>query len=433
MYPLLKEPRILKLQPQNANLYLENKNLKGSISINESAYSILSLCDSSNSIDEIIDTLVIKYNEKRSIVSEFVSDFISMSLKIGTVEMVNQKVNKPISIFGSRDYWSPDALIIELTYNCILSCKHCYLDAGNKKANISMDYNVLVDLCNQFKTLKIDRVQLTGGEPLIYPHVDDIINRLNDANIYTIIVTSGIYSNENIYSAINNLRNQSGKIQISLDGMKKTHNVIRGNPESFDKAINFIKKVTNMGVEVDVATTLFEQSFEEIEELICYVNELGVRRLRLGLVIDKGRAQNISPINMDEVFFTKCNEFRNAMKLKYNSNTFQITTDEEVPENNTNCGAGYKLLRIDPDLNVHPCSLIDYPIDNLNNITLEKFFKEYTNSFEALVSPNEGICKKCEKLIMCNKCFAQGLVQSNKVSKCKWIDSQKDLINHFIR
>lgn len=431
MYPLLTPPRKLKLQPAYACIYLNN-SYKGTIGINETGYFILSLCNGLNSIDFIVEKLAHQYKENKDIVSDYVYDFLFLSSKMGIVTLNSNPDYYPITIVGSTDFWTPEIVFLEITKNCPLLCTHCYverLDIENNESTLNMDFSILKDLCSQIANLNIDRVQLTGGEPLIYPHICWLIEYLRKADIYTIITTSGIYCDSNIYNSLSLLKNGGGKVQVSIDGLEKTHNKLRGHSQSFSKAIYFLQKLIELEIEVDVATTLFEQTFDEIEQLCCYLKQLGIKRYRVGIVFNKGRASK-NGYFVTHNYYIEFIKFIEYLKNKYESDGFKVSSDEysnnNLNKNINQCGAGYKMLRISTNFNVYPCLMADYLIFDLKKNSLMDYIEQKSCKFSLIKSPNNEYCDKCDNLYLCNNCLAQGFIQAKRNMNCKWYNLNKN-------
>ena len=105
-----------------------------------------------------------------------------------------------------------------------------------------MDQGTLEGLCEEIVSLGVDILQLTGGEPLIYPGVERIIKTLSCSGINLAITTNGMVSSPSIVEALQTMKGTGGWIQVSLDGLEETHNYMRANKQSFSKAISFINR-----------------------------------------------------------------------------------------------------------------------------------------------------------------------------------------------
>jgi len=80
----------------------------------------------------------------------------------------------------------PISLVIHLTNKCNLSCDFCYIKNRDKMQEL--DYDKLI---NFIDVIKPKSVELTGGEPCLYPNIDKLIYHLLDNNIKIGIYTNG--------------------------------------------------------------------------------------------------------------------------------------------------------------------------------------------------------------------------------------------------
>ncbi len=69
-------------------------------------------------------------------------------------------------------------------------------------------------------------------------------------------------------------------------------------------------------------------------------------------------------------------EWLQDLNNKLGDNKFLVQLEEDHHSMaNSHCGAGYKLIRIDPSGQIHPCLMIDKPMSSLNNGTIECYSK----------------------------------------------------------
>lgn len=427
MYPLLNEPRKLKIQKNDYYVYLFINKQEVPISINETAFEILKLCNGINSIEYIKNELRIKYKESEENVDNFVSKFIEDSIKISTIKLLNTKVKKKILVFGSLDYFTPDGIILEITRKCPLNCRHCFMNANMSKNNKHMNREKLFSVCDEIIKLGIDRIQLTGGEPLLHPDFSFILDRLLKANINISITTSGFYINDEIRGVLRRFAKPGNLIQVSLDGLSITHNEIRGNEKSFEKAINFIKEMLAYKINISVASSYMGQSLKEIEKLCLMLRKMGISQYKIGPLFDEGRAKKNKLYEQDNDF-EEYSYVLNHLK-KFETEKFKVTDTEEMDKNliNVNCGAGTRLLSISPELDVFPCSVLKIPLGNLRDNKLIEIIKKPKIDFSNIICPSKAICEDCEYMQQCQNCMAQGTINSSKVDFCKWKESCTDI------
>jgi len=430
IFPILAA-KVLKIkrQPDISFVYFQDKELIQKVPINESAVSILELCNGINSDIEIIDILSKKYSENVEKVRKLVSDFIDYSLKLGFIifEKKRRVEEIPMLVLGGKDQWIPDSVIMELTYDCPLNCRHCYLDSRKPSY---MNFNRLLKICKELVDIGTDTIQLTGGEPLIYPRINEIIDYLSNNNITIAMTTSGFISKnklEDLHPYLKKIANTNGIIQLSLDGFKIHHNNLRGNPKSFKRAISFMDKVIEQKVQLQVATIVTEDSIDEIENFSKFLKSKGVKVHRIGFIFERGRAKkNYYSTEIDYIKLLK--HKINELKKSLEDTNYKIMELDEAKEHQNylfykNCGAGSRFYRISPDFKLYPCILIDIPIGDLNVESMYGLFQDSPRKYTKIPGPSKKICGDCNYLLRCEGCFAEGFVNKDKVKKCLWYDN----------
>lgn len=82
---------------------------------------------------------------------------------------------------------------LSLTYQCNNKCVWCY--AGSQNALESkdkiFDRSRLEDTLDLLRDLKVQSVLLVGGEPSLYPHIEDVVQQATNRGIGTHLVTNG--------------------------------------------------------------------------------------------------------------------------------------------------------------------------------------------------------------------------------------------------
>lgn len=429
MYPILTKSRCIRFDPEIPKIYINIEGESIVQPINESAAAILSLCNGSNTADDIVDVLVRKYQDSTSNVKPLVVEFLEHSRSMGMITFSNEQHDTSIKLIGSEESYIPHIAFIEVTHSCPLRCKHCYVSPGT---NTQIDIEKLIAICEETVNLSFEIVQLTGGEPLLYRGIERAIQTLVRGEVSVFISTSGYKVDPIVYDALKLLANGKGWVQVSLDGFEESHNRMRGC-SVFTNAITLIKNLVRDGVNVAVATCATEPMLGELEELCKMVKSLGVKRHRIGFVSERGRALEnglTSPIQFRE----KVTSIRTKLKKKFNESDFIIeglddVTLDSFETKQQNCGAGYRQLRISPDLNVHPCLFWDMPIANLSDLSLLEYGKQYGELLAQLHSPSKQQCGSCVNLPLCDSCIAEALYYKEKVDECSWFKKQ----SHFLQ
>ena len=81
-------------------------------------------------------------------------------------------------------------------FDCNLQCKNCINCSpvfGQKNLNFpEIDYEKTCETIKYFKNLGFKMVNISGGEPLLYPKIFDLIRYCNSLGLYTTVNTNGL-------------------------------------------------------------------------------------------------------------------------------------------------------------------------------------------------------------------------------------------------
>lgn len=428
MFLKLVNNSFIKRKPgNNTNVFsTHNNSSRGNIVINDSASSILELCDGTNSIENIIHILTKAYKEDISIVKQNVTNFLYPLLQCGAIENIEKlQSNNPI-VRGSKEVYYPDIVCWEITDYCPLNCRHCYLP---KKNNNILSKKNIDEILTIFDLMGVCQVQITGGEALTHPYLEYIIDQLIERGIIISVSTSAFYYTEDLFKYLLKLKNINGScVRVSLDGNKTTHNYIRNNENSYDHAMKFITTACELGIPCQIGATLINQTKKELEELVSTVKKLGVYFIEIGSVCEQGNASKNSVVC--KYTPSEYREFLNQLSSKYSDKNFNIKLPKETTQKN--CGAGYGLIRIRPDLSITPCPMTEFNLGNLKDNSIYDIMNKANKVFCDFEFPQEKYCQGCEKENECKNCTAQGFNNKNKVKYCFWYDNVKEKISDYL-
>lgn len=148
-------------------------------------------------------------------------------------------------------------LRISLTERCNLRCFYCMPEEGielTERSNL-MTHEEVIFIAKQFIELGVDKIRLTGGEPLIKKNIEKIIYELSALPINLGITTNGILLDK--YLSI--FKECSVKdINISLDTLleEKFNKITRR--DYFQRVLNNINLYINEGFNIKINTVLIK-------------------------------------------------------------------------------------------------------------------------------------------------------------------------------
>ncbi len=221
------------------------------------------------------------------------------------------------------DYRSPLFIAWQLNSACNLGCLHCCEEAGHSMPD-EMTREQALDFCKQIAEQNIPYMAISGGEPLLCPHIFDVCEFIRDKNISLKIETNGEFIDEQTARKFAGLKMRS--VQISLDGATaKTHEKLRLRGD-WKKAVAACKLLIEYGVNTEIVFVPTQFNIHEIDEIIDLAYSLGVYGFYTGKTMRIGRAaQNwdiICPSDEEyakffEVLQEKTAEYKGKMKTYY--------------------------------------------------------------------------------------------------------------------
>ena len=108
---------------------------------------------------------------------------------------------RSITSSGVRVLW-------EITSACNLRCDFCLVEM--KRKQVSLDK--ALEIADQLIERGVDKVLLSGGEPLVFRGVEHVMRRLVDGGVLVKLLTNGTVENEAVYRMIE----EDPSIEVSL-------------------------------------------------------------------------------------------------------------------------------------------------------------------------------------------------------------------------
>ena len=186
-----------------------------------------------------------------------------------------------------EDYKSPLFIAWQLNSACNLGCLHCCEEAGRSMPD-EMTKKQALDFCSQIADLDIPYMAISGGEPLLCPHIFDVCQLIRDNNISLKIETNGEFIDKETAEKFAELKMRS--VQISLDGATaEAHEKLRLRGD-WAKAVAACKLLVEYGVNTEIVFVPTQFNIHEIGEIIELAYSLGVYGFYTGKTMRIGRA-----------------------------------------------------------------------------------------------------------------------------------------------
>lgn len=190
-------------------------------------------------------------------------------------------------------YAPPRVVQVEVTNLCNLRCVMCdrwKWAEEDRGASDVLSTSVLFNLFDEFASMGVERVLLTGGEPLIRGDFGALIRRISDLKMSTTIFTNGTLMDR---EKARTLAAANAVVCFSVDGLAEAHNKIRGVPETFDKALRGIQNLVQarrggqFRGSVTISFTVQKSNIDDVVPMLSVANEVGVDAVTYNLVHGK--------------------------------------------------------------------------------------------------------------------------------------------------
>lgn len=251
----------------------------------------------------------------------------------------------------------PKFVVWDCTRRCNFRCIHC--GATKEKYSKELKTGEIEAVIDQLAGYGVKTFAVTGGEPFLRHDLIRVLKHAHEKGLDTGIATNGYFIDEKRAKEISGAGVDS--VMVSLDGLKNTHNHIRGNSKSFDRAVNAIILLKKYRIPtVSVATTLTSKNITELDGLMELILNLNVDLWRINPLMPIGRAwdnKSLFPSKkqfVEFLFFVSNNKKRVNIAIGENM-AFLGDWDKKVRLAPTMCPVGFTACCIGVDGHVRGC------------------------------------------------------------------------------
>ncbi|MGO8786352.1 MAG: radical SAM protein [Terriglobia bacterium] len=268
----------------------------------------------------------------------------------------------------SRGTWSfltdrPLVVSFEVTHSCTADCMHC--DKGTIKPEPAGLLHA-----EDFKRLRAElkpmAVQLSGGEPLLRPDLEDIVRAVKEPSgmPYTILVTNGRLFTEEKYLALRALG--VNQFSISMDFPDQRHDNFRRSPGLYAHLEKLVPKLAAHGFD-DVAmnTAITRDNLSSLREIYERAKQWGVnisysaytplRTHSMDHYISSTDDLALLRRTLDDLLDLKAKNGRIANSSWTLSGIYDFFLHGTIP----GCKAGRRFMVVTPTGGLRACSMFD--------------------------------------------------------------------------
>ncbi|MCU0861646.1 MAG: radical SAM protein [Methanomassiliicoccales archaeon] len=305
--------------------------------------------------------------------------------------------------YGLDDLPAPYRMDLALTYRCQNRCLHCYNEPKRKEELTPDQWKAVI---GKLWNLGIPHIVFTGGEPTLYPGLDELISVSERYGQITGLVTNGRRLRDRQY-----LRGLVQKgldhIQITVLSYKETvHDGLVDDKGAWKQTVEGLKAALAEDVYVSTNTTIMRSNCDHVEDTLRFLAGLGVRNVAFNGIIRSGKGKDAEGLECSELepVLLRLKQLTGELGLRLT----WFTPTPYCELNPVNLGLGIKQctacalnMAIEPDGEVLPCQSY---YRSLGNIIHDDWKDIWGNQLCKDIRERrylDGKCSDCELKDLC--------------------------------
>lgn len=307
----------------------------------------------------------------------------------------------------------PELIHFQLTRNCNLRCYFC--GQWGKKGFFSGAEGNAMSL-DDWKKLAIDiketytplpHIILWGGEPLVCPYFDELVQFLKEQGFTLGMITNGVLLDTHMEICKSSFK----KIYVSVDGPEDVHDQIRGKGV-YKKVIANLNELSNSDVYVTVSSVLSPTLLDRLDEFIEIIENSGADELLLQnyIRVSNAEADEYKKWMMDSfnIKATEIDSWITELPLDYESKKEKAIDKIKDRENKILvkylphiadecvCVSANKHIHISWNGNVLYCTdFYDFSAGNVKENHIDEIFNNEISEAYRKEVMNNPTCKHC--------------------------------------
>lgn len=251
-------------------------------------------------------------------------------------------------------------------------------------------------------------IAITGGEPLLRKDLAECGRTLCKHGFNWGIVSNGMLYDEARHQEL--LAAGMRSITISLDGLEDTHNWLRGNAQSFQRALRALQLIaSSKRLNYDVVTCVHQRNLKELPQLKELLIAKGIQHWRLFTIAPIGRAScqeqlQLNAAQREEMFqFIADTRSEKRIDIKFSCEAYTGKYEESVRDSYFFCRAGINIGSVLINGDICACPNVNRSFVQ-GNIYQDDLMDVWDNRFQVMRDRRWmkcGPCARCKDFKQC--------------------------------
>ena len=180
---------------------------------------------------------------------------------------------------------------IVLTRDCNLRCTFCYVKSAGYVADNRIEYDDLKSIVNFCCEAKVKYIFFTGGEPLTYPHLPEILQYIKTRRhpITTAVATNGVLlSNMELCRML--IDSGLGYVDVSMKGRNRKEWYEMTGYDGTEKQHQAIRNLASLPIEFTCSMVITPENVHSFCEAVQIAHNNGAKQFSFTFIIDNNNA-----------------------------------------------------------------------------------------------------------------------------------------------
>lgn len=324
----------------------------------------------------------------------------------------------------------PSHPVWEVSNACNLRCQQCHASSGKPLAD-ELSTEEGKKLLRELASIDEFRMLVfTGGEPLVRPDILELVGYARHLGFEICIATNGTLLTKDMARRLKKMR--VANIAIGLNANDKSiHEQITRVPGSFEKTRRAIYTTVEMGMGLQINTSVMKENRSAIPGLIDFASEVGAQIVLLYQMVPEGRGEKEMELSIKEyetltrmvaekqkasrvIIEPTCAPQYWAYLMNRNGNRPSRLSVRLAQGLFRGCSAGNGLCYIKSNGEVWPCPFVPVSGGNVRQTPLNEIWHE-SELFRSLRDRSnlKGKCRTCSNREICGGCRGRAYAHSD--------------------
>jgi len=282
---------------------------------------------------------------------------------------------------------------IQYDYLCNFACEHCSISTFQQSnTGRRLDPASIKMFCDQADEYGLAQIDLSGGEPLAFKDLEEVIKAIDPSRFFLQVDTNGYMMTDTRVKWLKELG--VDKIQIGFDSfIESEHDAFRNKPGSYKKILTAIENIRRHGLILQFATVVTPQRLrtQEFDDYLTFADACGAR---VNVLMPKLSGEWEG--RLDLLYTQEDTDLLNEILERHEDAGWRLTKRHGV---DLGCGAVKRIISLTGHGDILPCIWMYFSLGNIFDTPLREILEKgmkYFGDYEpvCLVSMSEQFNKE---------------------------------------